>query len=96
MGENGADSEIDKVIKDEEEQETEAEINKVIQEIKDEKPSLWQRLKGLFDADRWITIHPPHGNKEDKGVPLKIGEDGEIKAGAGGKVYKISPKKEQK
>lgn len=35
--------------------------------------------------DRWITIHHPHGNKEDKGVPLKIDEGGNITAGAGGK-----------
>lgn len=58
-------------------------------DVKDEAPKkkvgILGRLFGMFDADRWITIHPPHGNKEDKGVPLKIGEDGEVKAGAGGK-----------
>lgn len=35
--------------------------------------------------DKWITIHPPKGDKEDKGIPLKIGDDGTVKAGAGGK-----------
>lgn len=73
-------------------------INLFVEEITDEKPSLWKRLKGLFDADRWITIHPPHGNKEDTGIPLKIGEDGEIKAGAGGKFTgkKINTIKKQR
>ena len=55
----------------------------------DRKPSPYSRLVGLacdgrlaMDADRWITVRP---NANGKGSPVKIGENGEIKAGMGGK-----------
>lgn len=105
MQENGEDTEIDKILKDGVEDEDFKESDhpqdtqkKIKEEIKEKAPSLWQKLKGLLDADRWITIHPPHGNKEDTGIPLKIGEDGEIKAGAGGKFTgkKINTIKKQR
>jgi len=35
------------------------------------------------DADRWITVHP--NGKDAKGQPALIGENGEVKAGMGGK-----------
>lgn len=38
--------------------------------------------KVVSDADQWITVHP---RGEGKGVPVLLGENGEIKAGMGGK-----------
>ena len=35
--------------------------------------------------DRWITVHPPKGDKSDKGVPVQIDEEGTIQKGLGGK-----------
>ena len=76
----------------------ETEPEDVTEDDEPKRDGLLNKLKGLFDADRWITIHPPHGNKEDKGVPLKIGEDGEVKAGAGGRFTgkKINTIKKEK
>lgn len=42
------------------------------------------KIRGMaFDADKWITVKPNGADK--KGRPVKIGENGEVKAGMGGK-----------
>lgn len=58
---------------------------KAVVTLKNGKEVTLSEIIKLYANDKWITIHPPHGNKEDKGIPLKIGEDGTVQAGAGGK-----------
>lgn len=40
-------------------------------------------IRRFADEDRWITVKP--NGKENKGRPVKISEDGTVKAGMGGK-----------
>lgn len=62
-----------------------------LEENADTDPDLDQDVTDAMD-DKWITVHPHKG----KGTPVLLGENGEVKAGMGGKFNGLHIKEVEK